>query len=227
MICKYLKLMSFFVFVMVIVVFVGSEMVMIINVDVLIYVGEVVEVFNINCVQCYCLGQIVLMLFQFYDEVCFWVCLIVRNVVDCVMFLWYVVDGVGVFVNDCSFVQFEIDMIVNWVQVGVLVGDFVQVLEVLIFFEGEWKFGEFDKIVIFDEIEVKVGDCDEFYDFVGKFFLLEDKWFIGIEILFGNFKVVYYVIIYEMKGFDFDLMEGWFGVWVVGVELMVFFEGIG
>ncbi|MEM1249954.1 MAG: alkyl hydroperoxide reductase [Acidobacteriota bacterium] len=197
------------------------------NADAPTYAGEVAQLLNDNCVQCHRPGQTAPMSLQTYKEVRPWARSVSRHVEARTMPPWHAVDGAGAFTNDRSLSQSDIDTIVDWVQAGAPAGDLAAAPEPPTFPEGEWQLGEPDKIVTFDEIEVKAGDRDEFHDLVGKLLLPEDKWLTGIEILPGNSKVVHHVIIYEMKGFDFDPTEGWLGAWAAGAEPMVFPEGTG
>ena len=227
MIRKNSKFMSFLALATATAAFAGSETATNTNADAPTYAGEVAEVLNTNCVQCHRPGQSAPMSLQSYDEVRPWARSIAKNVADRAMPPWHAVDGAGAFANDRSLSQTEIDTIVNWVQAGAPAGDLAQSPEPPSFPEGEWQLGEPDKIVTFDEIEVKAGDRDEFHDLVGKLLLPEDKWLTAIEILPGNSKVVHHVIIYEMKGFDFDPTEGWLGAWAAGTDPMIFPEGTG
>ncbi len=191
------------------------------------YAGDVAGLLNSKCVQCHRPGQTAPMSLQNYDEVRPWARSIGRNVAARAMPPWHAVGGAGAFSNDRSLSDSEIDTIVNWVQAGAPAGDLSQAPDAPEFPQGEWKLGEPDKVVTFDEITVKGGDEDQFHDLVGKLQLPEDRWITAIEILPGNSKVVHHVIIYEMKGFDFDPTTGWMGAWAAGADPMVYPTGTG
>lgn len=110
---KYLYLYFFLVFV-VFVVFV-VVLVFVVMVDVLMYFKDVVLIFFEYCLQCYCIGEIVLMLLMFYKEVCLWVKLIVCQVENCDMFFWSGDLDKYVWVNDILFFEEKIVMIFDWV----------------------------------------------------------------------------------------------------------------
>ncbi len=191
------------------------------------YASDVAAVLNSNCVQCHRPGQTAPMSLTNYQEARPWARSIARKVADRTMPPWHAVGGSGTFSNDRSLSDTEIDTIVSWAKAGAPAGDLASAPEPPKFPEGEWKLGEPDAIVTFDEIEVKAGDKDEFHDLVGKLQLPEDKWLTGIEILPGNSKVVHHVIIYQMKGFDFDPTQGWLGAWAAGTDPMVYRPGTG
>ena len=188
---------------------------------------DVASVLHSNCVQCHSPGQSAPMSLRTYQEARPWAKSIGRNVESGAMPPWHASAGVGSYVNDRSLSPSDVETILGWVRAGAPAGDLADAPEPPPLPTGEWKLGEPDFVVTFEEVEIPADGPDQFRDLVGRVALPEDKWITAVEILPGNAKVVHHVITYRMKGFDFDPTQGWLGAWAAGTDPMIFPEGTG
>lgn len=192
------------------------------------FTADIAPIFMENCVVCHRPGEIGPMSLLTYDEARPWAKSIQRNVAERKMPPWHATESVGAFVNERSLTQEEIDLVVRWVETGAPRGkqsDMPAAPE----FNGEgWRLGEPDFIVEFKEVEVPADGPDRFENLPGKVALKEDKWVTAVEINPGNRSVVHHVIVFPIKGFEFDPFDsGWLGAWAAGTEPMAFPEGTG
>ena len=133
-----------------------------------------------------------------YREVRPWAKSIRQNVKDGIMPPWHADPGFGPFTNDRSLSKDEIDTIVRWVDMGAPQGNKKDMPEVPDFGKaGEWKLGEPDFIIEFEEVSVAGGGVDQFHNLVGKTDFPEDRWLTGVEILPGDRSVVHHVILWQ------------------------------
>lgn len=130
---------------------------------------DVVLILYENCVMCYWLNNIVPMMLLDYVDVCLWVWSIKDLVVVRVMLLWLVdLNNSMKFRNECYFEQCEIEIIVVWVDGGVLKGNDVDLFVKLVFLEG-WIYegGELDYVFeLLIEYMVAVEGEEDYIDFL-------------------------------------------------------------
>ena len=197
------------------------------NVDVPTWSSDVAPLLHAKCTQCHAPNQSAPMSLRTYSEARPWAKSIARNVEARTMPPWHAVAGHRAFANDRSLTDVQVDTIVRWAKSGAPAGDLEAAPEPPPIPTGEWKLGEPDLVVTFEEVEIPAEGPDEFRDLIARVALKEDKWITAVEILPSDPTVVHHVITYKMKGFDFDPTEGWIGGWAAGLDPMIFPEDTG
>jgi mono/diheme cytochrome c family protein len=188
------------------------------------YSKDVAPILNANCVTCHRPGDIAPMSLTSYEEVRPWVKAILKNVSEGVMPPWHADKGYGPWKNDRSLEQAEIDTVVRWAKAGAPEGKKTDLPPLPKFPEGEWKLGEPDAIVTFNEIKLPGQGDDQFHNLVGNTNFDEDTWVTAVEIIPGDHKVVHHVILWDGAQGN---QTGWIGAWAAGAGPMVFPEGTG
>ncbi len=197
------------------------------NVDVPTWSSDVAPLLHAKCTQCHAPNQSAPMSLRTYAEARPWAKSIARNVEARTMPPWHESGGNRSFLNDRSLTDAQVNTIVSWAKSGAPAGDLDTAPEPPPVPTGEWRLGEPDLIVTFEEVEIPADGPDQFRDLVARVALKEDKWITAVEILPGDPAVVHHVITYKMKGFDFDPTQGWIGGWAAGLDPMTFPEGTG
>ncbi len=188
------------------------------------YSKDVAPILNDSCVVCHREGEIGPMSLQSYQEVRPWAKSILNAVSDRKMPPWHADKGFGPFKNERTLTDAEIDIIVTWASSGAIQGDKKDLPPPLVFESAEWRLGEPDLIVKFQEVEVPGGGPDRFHNLIGETGLDEDKWLRAVDIKPGSRKVVHHVIIWQGGT---NNSEGWIGGWAAGALPMAFPEGTG
>ncbi len=179
------------------------------------YSKDVAPIMNAKCVVCHRPGEIGPMSLTSYDEVRPWVKAIQKNVGDGAMPPWHADQGFGPFANDRSLTQEEKDTILTWAKAGAPQGNASDLPPLPKFPTGEWRLGEPDFVVEFEEVKLPASGPDQFYNLIGKTDFAEDKWITGVEILPGNSKVVHHVILWQGSQGN---PNGWISAWAAGAE---------
>lgn len=190
------------------------------------YTRDIAPILNANCVTCHRPGESAPMSLLTYDEVRPWAKAIAKNVGERVMPPWHADKGVGVFVNDRSLSDDEVKTIVKWVDQGGKQGDAKDMPKLPEFPTGEWRTGEPDLVVTFDEVSLPAGGPDQFYDLVHKLDMPADQWLRAVEVKPSNRKVTHHVIVYQTENEERP-PNGWLSAWAAGMEPMVFPEKMG
>jgi hypothetical protein len=188
------------------------------------YTKDVAPILNSNCVVCHRPGEIAPMSLTTYDEVRPWVKAISENVSGRVMPPWHADQGFGPFTNDRSLSAEEIATIVAWADAGAPRGDVQDMPPLPEFPQGEWKLGEPDHVIEFEEVKISGTGRDQFYNLEGKTDFPENKWITGVEIQPGDRKVVHHVILWQGSQGNTD---GWIGAWAAGAGPVEFPKGTG
>jgi hypothetical protein len=188
------------------------------------YSKDVAPILNAKCVVCHRAGEIAPMSLTSYDEVRPWVKAIAENVGGKVMPPWHADQGFGPFANDRSLTREQIDTIVAWANAGAPQGDVKDLPPLPAFPEGEWRLGEPDTVIEFEEVTIDGTGPDQFRNLVGKTGFTEDKWITGVEIQPGDRKVVHHVILWQGGQGNPD---GWIGAWAAGAAPQMFPAGTG
>lgn len=186
------------------------------------YSKDVAPILNSNCVSCHRPGEIAPMSLTSYEEVRPWVKAIAKNVSEGVMPPWHADKGFGPWKNDISLSQDEIDTIVSWAKAGAPQGDKTDLAPLPELPTGEWKLGEPDFVVTFDEVSLPASGDDQFHDLIGETNFAEDKWITGVEIIPGDRKVVHHVILWQGSQGN---PNGWIGAWAAGAGPVKLPEG--
>ena len=186
------------------------------------YSKDVAPIMNTNCVVCHRAGESAPMSLTSYDEVRPWVKAILKNVSENVMPPWHADKGYGPFKNDRSLSQDEIDTIVKWAKVGAPEGSKSDLPPMPEFPTSEWRIGEPDFVVTFDEQTLPASGPDQFYNLVGKTDFPDDKWISAVEIQPGDRKVVHHVILWQGQQGN---PNGWISAWAAGAGPTNFPDG--
>lgn len=164
-----------------------------------------------------------------FNEVRPWAKSIKEKVAKREMPPWFADPAHGVFTNDSSLTEHEIETIIRWVDEGVARGSAEDMPEAPEFTEG-WRMGEPDHIITLPEVHVPATGPDYFPDLSFSADVPEDRWIRALEIRPSNREVAHHVVIF-MANFgsgggmsnQFDVL----GVWAVGTEPNQFPEGTG
>ncbi len=186
--------------------------------------GEIAELVHENCGSCHRSGDIAPMSLQTYDEVRPWAKSMLRVVKDGTMPPWHADPQFGTFKNDRSLSDREIALLDRWVDQGAKSGDLDSAPPAPAF-SDEWRLGEPDLVLTFDEVSLPAGGPDVFRDLVARTGLEEDQWLRAVEIKPGNRKVVHHVILIASDGSSSEPTSGWLGAWAAGMDPMVFPKG--
>ena len=190
------------------------------------YSKDVAPILDANCVQCHREGDIAPMALTTYEEVRPWAKSILQNVGNRVMPPWHADPGYGPFKNERKLSDNEVATIVKWAETGAPQGNPADRPELPVFaVDGEWRLGEPDYVITFDETTVEAGGRDEFYNFEHKVDLPEDKWIKSIEIIPGSREVVHHVILWQQGGDQ--PQQGWLSAWAAGADPTIFPEKTG
>ena len=204
------------------------------------YIDDVRPILQANCAECHraaganVMGMVAPMSFSNFAEVRPWAKAIARNVEDRTMPPWHAsADFDGVFVNQRSLAQGEIDTIVRWASQGASRG------------EGEepaadtadrgWQIGEPDLIVPFEEAYFVADDVEDQYATVvvnlTEEQMPEDRWIEAMEFRPGS-EAVHHIVIFtddarESLGFPSMGERGMLGGMGPGTDATVFPDGYG
>ena len=126
--------------------------------DVPTFTRDVLPILQGNCQSCHrpagtaVMGMVAPMSLITYDEVRPWAKSIARNVADRTMPPWHATrEFDGVFSNQRTLLDEEIELLVKWAGAGAMHGDDADAPPPLDFGEGGWQIGEPDLIVPFRE----------------------------------------------------------------------------
>ena len=190
---------------------------------------DVAPILYENCVACHREGDIAPMALLSYEEARPWAKSIQKAVVrDRTMPPWHSIDPSGTFANDRRLSEKEIATIDTWIQAGAPEGDPADLPDAPMF-EAEWRLGEPDYILTFDELSVPAEGPDQFANLVGVADFGEDKWIRAVEILPSNRKLVHHVIAITMENLqssaDGGGVQGWIAGWAAGTDPAVMPRG--
>lgn len=168
------------------------------------------------------------MALQSYREVRPWAKSIKEKVSKREMPPWFADPAHGVFANDASLSEEDIDVIVRWVDQGSVQGKLTDLPDAPSFTEG-WQMGEPDHVISLPEVNVPAEGADYFPNLSFSADVPGDRWIRALEIRPSNRDVAHHVVIF-MNSFGSGGMNGGFdvlGVWSVGTKPNVFPEGTG
>ena len=185
--------------------------------------GEIAQVVLENCGSCHRSGDIAPMSLQTYDEVRPWAKSMLRAVKDGLMPPWHADPRFGEFKNDRSLTDREVALLERWVDQGAKPGDLAEA-PAPPEHSDDWRLGEPDLVLTFEEVSLPAGGPDVFRDLVAQTGLEQDQWLRAVEIKPGNRKVVHHVILIASDG-NSQPTSGWLGAWAAGMDPMVFPEG--
>jgi mono/diheme cytochrome c family protein len=171
------------------------------------FTKDVLPILQENCQECHrpkpieISGMVAPFALMDYEEVRPWAKSIAKAVNDKYMPPWFASDEFhGVFRNERSLPQDDIDTIVTWVEQGAKRGNPADAPEPKTFSNQEWWLGEPDLVV---ELPEKVWVGDEIEDWqpmipvtLTEEMLPEDRWIKTIEAQ-GDAKCVHHIVVYS------------------------------
>ena len=188
------------------------------------FVKDVAPILHENCVSCHRPGEIAPMALRTYDEVRPWAKSIAAAVRQRDMPPWDADPGFGPFSNDISLSSDQIDVITNWVASGAPRGDGKEPKVAKEKRKSEWRLGEPDWVIEFDEFEVAADGPDQFLQIPIDTDWDEDRWIKAIEVLPGNGKVVHHFILWQGNEAG-NGQESWLAGWAAGAPPASFPDG--
>ncbi len=189
------------------------------------FARDVAPILFEHCSSCHRPGDIAPMALLSYDEARPWAKSIQRAVVSGDMPPWGASAAHGRFKNDRTLSTHEIAVIDRWVTQGAKPGD-PKDMPAPPEFTKDWRLGEPDLIVRFDQVELSAGGPDVFRDLFRKADLEEDRWLRAVEVRPGNREVLHHVILFAALG-NGPPESGWLGAWAAGMAPMEFPPGTG
>ena len=171
------------------------------------FTKDILPILQENCQDCHrpsgrnMSGMVAPMSFMTYQEVRPWAKAISKAVSERVMPPWMATDDThGIFKNERTLSQQEIDTIVSWVEQRAPRGNPKDAPEAIVFPEG-WYMGEPDLVIGFPEPFFVPDDAQDLYKNVSfkmtKEQLPEDVWVKSLEFMPGS-EAVHHVIAYAM-----------------------------
>ena len=192
------------------------------------FTRDVAPILHNSCTACHSPNQGAPMSLRTYNEVRPWAKSILKNVQERTMPPWHASPKHGSFSNDRSLSEQDINTIVNWVKQGTTRGAKEDMPSLPAPQESKWGLGEPDLILQFDEVSLRGGGRDRFYNLSVETDLPEDRWLTAVEILPSNKLVAHHVILYQKeKGTGRNSSNGWLGAWAAGTDPMQFPENTG
>jgi hypothetical protein len=154
---------------------------------------DIAPIFNKNCAECHRPGESAPFSTLAYKEVRPWAKSIKEKVSNRTMPPWHADPHYGVFKNDRTLTQKEIDTIVAWVEAGAPEGSAKDLPPIPTFTEG-WDMPTPDLVIqIPEEYTYKPG-ADEYQYFDVDPGFKEDKYIVMAEARPGNRKIVHHII---------------------------------
>jgi hypothetical protein len=157
---------------------------------------DVAPILYNKCVSCHHPGDIAPMSLLTYSSTRPWARAIRQAVLTKRMPPWHADPHYGVFENDPTLSQQEIDTICLWADQGAKEGDPKDLPAQPAFVEG-WRIGKPD--VVFSmpaEYTVKANASDDYQNFTVPTGLQEDLWITAVELRPGNRRVVHHAHVY-------------------------------
>ena len=158
------------------------------------YTKDVAPILYARCAACHRPTQMAPMSLMTYEEVRPWAKAIKQRVVKREMPPWFADPAHGVFANDASLPQAEIETIARWVDSGAPRGDARDLPAPPKFAEG-WSIGEPDAVLTIPEHQVPATGAVPYLYFTVPTNFTKDTWIAGLEIRPGNRQVVHHVIV--------------------------------
>ena len=162
------------------------------------YSKDISRIFQAKCQQCHREGDIAPFALDSYSAATTWADDIKAAVKEKRMPPWKPVDGYNSFRDAWGLSDEERNMIVNWIDGGMVEGDSADLPEPLPN-TGEWLLGDPDKIVQMPVNFAVPAKKDTYRCFVIPSDATEDKWVSAVQYLPGNKQVVHHVIAYIDK----------------------------
>lgn len=191
------------------------------------YTKDVAPILFENCTSCHQPNASAPMSLLSYREVRPWAKSIQKNVENRTMPPWHASSEFGVFSNDRSLSDAEIQTIINWINTGTPQGEKSDLPDAPTLMSGDWRLGEPDLTVTYEKVSLPAGGPDQFFDLVGDPNLEEDMWLSSVEMKPSNPLVAHHVILFQMEPGGGPSPSGWIGAWAAGMEPMEFQEGTG
>lgn len=160
------------------------------------FTRDVAPILFENCTGCHRPGEIGPMPFQSYTDVRPWAKSIKEQVVRRKMPPWGADPSHGIWANDVSLSEDEIETIARWVDRGAPMGDPADRPPLPEYPDpNAWKLGEPDVIVEFEAITVPALS-DGYWGPTAPLRVEEGQWIRGIEIIPSNPSVAHHIVIY-------------------------------
>lgn len=160
------------------------------------FTKDVAPILYKNCVSCHHPGDIAPMSLLTYSSARPWARAIRQAVLTKRMPPWHADPHYGVFENDPTLSQEEIDTICRWADQGAKEGNPQDLPTPPAFVEG-WRIGKPD--VVFSmpaEYTVKANATDDYENFTVPTGFTEDVWITAVELKPGNRRVVHHAHVY-------------------------------
>lgn len=200
------------------------------------YEKEVAPLLKENCTQCHVKGGIAPWAMDSHAAVEGW-SLMIREVLRTRrMPPWQADPHYGVFANDISLTNEEIQTIVHWVEAGAKMGEgeadpLTEVKQEV----AEWKLGEPDIVL---ELAPETIPATGVLDYRYQEFEIEaekDVWATALQVIPGNTAVLHHLLVSVTypEGFDIPIaqnsrwLDGLFASWAPGLEPEIFPKGTG
>ena len=160
------------------------------------FTKDVAPIFYKNCVSCHHPGDIAPMSLLTYSSARPWARAIRQAVLTKRMPPWHADPHYGVFENDPTLSQQEIDTICRWAEQGAKEGNPADLPTPPAFVEG-WRIGKPDAVFSMPvEYTVKADASDDYENFTVPTGFQEDMWITAVELKPGNRRVVHHAHVY-------------------------------
>lgn len=200
------------------------------------FTKDVLPILQENCQTCHrpagrnMSGMVAPMSLMTYEEVRPWAKAMARAVQDRIMPPWHATDAThGVFKNERTLTQKQIDTIIRWVETGAARGDAADAPAPVQFRDG-WYMGDPDLVLSFNEPYFVEDHVEDLYHNITVTLtedqLPEDRWITSMEFKPGS-EVVHHVIAYASSGGAGSAERDHLGGLAPGTDAADYPEGYG
>lgn len=192
------------------------------------FAKDVSRILQKHCVECHQAGEIGPFALTDYDEVVGWGEMLIEVIDQGRMPPWHADPKVGHFVNAREMPESDNELLRNWVEGGMPLGDIAH-LPPPIVVESEWQL-EKEPDLILDmnkrAFQVPAEGVVEYQYFVVDPEFEEEKWVTGVQVIPGNRSVVHHCIVFirPPDGSPFKGI-GWLGGYVPGQKPLPLKQG--
>jgi peroxiredoxin len=192
------------------------------------FAKDVSRILQKHCVECHQAGEIGPFALTEYDEVVGWGEMLIEVIDQGRMPPWHADPEVGHFVNAREMPESDKELLRNWVEGGMPLGDIAH-LPPPIKVESKWQLDrEPDLVLDMNKraFQVPAEGVVEYQYFVVDPEFEEEKWVTGVQVIPGNRSVVHHCIVFirPPDGSPFNGI-GWLGGYVPGQKPLPLKEG--